>query len=551
MAHLSSAATASKKRKRESSKLEDRTQLKTKSKKNTATSKEDDPQAAILLLETQILESRRNYNNITTLISTIKQKDAKEETVVFTVVALCRIFCRLMTAGCFVKSKGTLGAEIVIIQWLKERYQEYVDILLVDFLRSDTTSKQNIAFTLLMRLIKQESKGEGEYSWRKGLLASLVEVLLLLPEDNPIRQEYAEKYMKTYDDLRFYTLQSIAACFTGDHDSATQELITANSTSLLSTLDKPPESSDALGTFYGQRPAQQKHQLYSVTAHKRQAQEAWLATLRSGLSKDQRKVVLGIFTSQIAPWFLQVEMLMDFLTDSFDVGGSTSLLALSGLFYLIQEKNLDYPSFYHKLYSLLDTGLLHSKHRSRFFRLLETFMSSTHLPAALVASFIKRLSRLALHGPPAGIVAVVPWIYNMFKRHPTCTFMIHREIRDPDERKDLEEEGMDDPFDMEEEDPMQTGAIESSLWEIETLQSHYHPNVATLAKIISEQFTKRSYNLEDFLDQSYTVILNTELGKELKKTPVVEYEIPKRIFTASDTELGPLGVLMTKVYELS
>lgn len=468
MAHLSSAATATKKRKRESSKLEDRTRLKTKSKKNTATSKEDDPQAAILLLETQILESRRNYNNITTLISTIKQKDAKEETVVFTVVALCRIFCRLMTAGCFVKSKGTPEAEIVIIQWLKERYQEYVDILLVDFLRSDTASKQNIAFTLLMRLIEQESKSEGEYSWRKGLLASLVEVLLLLPEDDPIRQEYAEKYMKTYDDLRFYTLQSIAACFTGDHDSATQELITANSTSLLSTLDKPPESSDALETFYGQRPAQQKHQLYSVTAHKRQAQEAWLATLRSDLSKDQRKVVLGIFTSQIAPWFLQVEVLMDFLTDSFDVGGATSLLALSGLFYLIQEKNLDYPSFYHKLYSLLNAGLLHSKHRSRFFRLLETFMSSTHLPAALVASFIKRLSRLALHGPPAGIVAVVPWIYNMFKRHPTCTFMIHREIRDPDERKDLEEEGMDDPFDMEEEDPMQTGAIESSLWEIET-----------------------------------------------------------------------------------
>ena len=210
MAHLSSAATASKKRKRESSKLEDRTQLKTKSKKNTATSKEDDPQAAILLLETQILESRRNYNNITTLISIIKQKDTKEETVVFAVVALCRIFCRLMAAGCFVKSKGTPEAEIIIIQWLKEKYHEYVDILLVDFLRSDTASKQNIAFTLLMRLIEQESKGEGEYNWRKGLLASLVEVLLLLPEDDPIRQEYAEKYMKTYDDLRFYTLQSIA-----------------------------------------------------------------------------------------------------------------------------------------------------------------------------------------------------------------------------------------------------------------------------------------------------------------------------------------------------
>lgn len=181
-------------------------------------------------------------------------------------------------------------------------------------------------------------------------------------------------------------------------------------------------------------------------------------------------------------------------------------MALSGLYYLISERNLDYPAFYQKLYSLLDEGLLHSKYRSRFFRLLDTFMGSTHLPAVLVASFIKRLSRLALRAPPAGIVVVIPWIYNMFKRHPACTFMMHRETRDPGLKRELEEEGMDDPFDMEEEDPALTHAIESSIWEIETLQSHYHPNVATLAKIISEQFTKRAYNLEDFLDHSYNAV---------------------------------------------
>jgi U3 small nucleolar RNA-associated protein 19 len=84
--------------------------------------------------------------------------------------------------------------------------------------------------------------------------------------------------------------------------------------------------------------------------------------------------------------------------------------------------------------------------------------------------------------------------------------MMHRETRDPNAKRRLEEEGMDDPFDMDEEDPMFTDAIESSLWEIETLQNHYHPNVATLTKIISEQFTKRSYNLEDFLDHSYTTV---------------------------------------------
>ncbi len=216
-------------------------------------------------------------------------------------------------------------------------------------------------------------------------------------------------------------------------------------------------------------------------------------------------------THRIVPWFQNVELLMDFLTDSFDTGGATSLLSLSGLFYLIQEKNLDYPDFYLKLYSLLDINLLHSKHRSRFLKLLNTFTSSTHLPAVLVASFIKRLSRLALHAPPAAIVAIVPWVYNMLQSHPTCTFMIHRESRSTKEKELLDDEGMDDPFVMDEQNPMHTGGIESSLWELETLQSHYHPNVASLAKIISEQFTKSSYNLEDFLDHSYSSVSNREL----------------------------------------
>lgn len=236
----------------------------------------------------------------------------------------------------------------------------------------------------------------------------------------------------------------------------------------------------------------------------------------------------------IEPWFSRPELLMDFLTDSYNEGGAISLLALAGLFYLISEKNLDYPQFYAKLYSLLDADLLHSKHRSRFFRLLNTFLASTHLPAALVASFIKRLSRLALNAPPSATVVIVPFIYNLFKSHPACTFVMHQEIRDKELAAEIEKEGMDDPFDPEETDPTRTNAIESSIWEIETLQSHYHPNVAAIARIISEQFTKQAYNLEDFLDHTYQGMAQAELGsgeRPMKKTPVVEYQIPKRIFT--------------------
>lgn len=249
-----------------------------------------------------------------------------------------------------------------------------------------------------------------------------------------------------------------------------------------------------------------KSGLYSAKVRKRAAQDAWMLVLKGDINKAQRKTLLGAMSHCIAPWFAKPELLMDFLTDSFDVGGSTSLMALSGLFCLVQEKILDYPQFYPKLYSLLDPHTLHSKHRSRFLRLLDTFLASTHLPAGLIASFIKRLGRLCLDAPPSAVVATVPLIYNLLKRHPPCTFMIHREVHGADMKEMLVNAGMKDPFRMDETDPMVTGAIGSSLWEVETLQSHYHPNVATIARIISEQFTKQRYDVEHFLDHSYGTV---------------------------------------------
>lgn len=276
--------------------------------------------------------------------------------------------------------------------------------------------------------------------------------------------------------------------------------------SLLSALDGVPESAEELEDFYVSKPEKKSHYLRSVTQQKKQGQEAWLALMQLVNANDQRKRILNIMSTVIAPWFTKPELLSDFMTSCYNAGGSLSLLALSGVFYLIKERNLDYPSFYPKLYSLLNRDILHSKHRSRFFRLLDTFLASTHLPAALVASFLKRLSRLTLNAPPSAIAFVVPWIYNMLKRHPLCTFMLHRETRDEGAKSQLQEHGSEDVFLPEETDPMATKAIDSSLWELVQLQTHYHPNVATIAKIISEQFTKHSYNMEDFLDHSYASV---------------------------------------------
>lgn len=537
------------KRKRESNKT-DRSQSKAKIRRRSSSAEEEDPQAAILHLESQILESRRHYNNIATLIQSAqsleKEGEDSEETATLAAVALCRVFSRLVATGDMARSKGMSESEVVILKWLKDRYREYTELLLGKYLKSNRAGAQSVALTLIMRLVKEESKAQEDYSWKRGPLARVVETLLYLPEHDLVRDEFAEKFCKPFDDVRMCTFQTIKNTLEDDLPDHFEQLVSANSLSLLMQLDQIPTSKDDIQKYYLTTSKRAKGGQQALSVYKSHAQNAWLAAFRSGLSNEQRKSILSVFTQQVAPWFQQPEILMDFLTDAFNVGGGTSLLALSGLYYLISERNLDYPSFYDKLYSLLDNTLLHSKYRSRFFRLLDTFMSSTHLPAALVASFIKRLARLALHGPPAGIVVVIPWIYNMFKRHPVCTFMIHREPRGG---ITPEATGMDDPFDMDESDPMFTEAIESSLWEIETLQSHYHPNVATLAKIISEQFTKRSYNLEDFLDHSYNGLLDAELSKDLKKEPVVEYEIPKHIFTAADTGMNSLGQLMTHVLE--
>ncbi|KAG9804763.1 CBF-domain-containing protein, partial [Aureobasidium melanogenum] len=97
----------------------------TKSKKVKAASNDgdDDPQAQMLLLEQQILESPSNYPNITSLLKFLKSKDATQK--ITAAVALCRAFCRLMAAERMVKQKTMDEEEIGQVDWLKTQYKEY------------------------------------------------------------------------------------------------------------------------------------------------------------------------------------------------------------------------------------------------------------------------------------------------------------------------------------------------------------------------------------------------------------------------------------------
>ena len=74
---------------------------------------------------------------------------------------------------------------------------------------------------------------------------------------------------------------------------------------------------------------------------------------------------------------------------------------------------------------------------------------------------------MALRAPPSGIAFVLPFVYNLLRRHPNCMPMIHR----------VDCTG-NDIFVFEETDPAKSKAIDSSLWELDILTKHYCPSVA-------------------------------------------------------------------------
>ena len=191
--------------------------------------------------------------------------------------------------------------------------------------------------------------------------------------------------------------------------------------------------------------------LLSLPAHRKVFQAAFLALLALPMDEAEQKRVLVILHRQVLPHLTEPRRCMDWLVDCGERGGTVGILALNGLFTLMQKHNLfvglldslalrtltpalgprsEFPDFFSKLYALLDRDVLHVRYRPRFFRLLDVFMGSSHLPSNLIASFIKRLARLSLSAPPAGIVTIIPFIYNMLKRHPSCMGMIHRPARD-------------------------------------------------------------------------------------------------------------------------
>uniref|UniRef100_U3I135 Nucleolar complex associated 4 homolog n=1 Tax=Anas platyrhynchos platyrhynchos TaxID=8840 RepID=U3I135_ANAPP len=332
----------------------------------------------------------------------------------------------------------------------------------------------------------------------------VVDGLIPLNEDASLLISRFQEYME-YDDIRYFVMKAV----TESIGQRPLPFYQQNIFSLISPINMPNKEIDLVKFMV--------KQAMCCCCSWSSPCKGCLTVLfcPSQLPTGLYKKVLVILHDSILPYMNEPTLMIDFLTVAYGIGGAISLLALNGLFILIHQHNLEYPDFYKKLYSLLDPSIYHVKYRAL------TTLLYTHLPAYLVAAFIKRLSRLALTAPPEALLMVIPFICNLFRRHPACKVLVHR----PNGPGDLSE----DPYIMEQEEPSESRALESSLWELQSLQNHYHPDVARAAAILNQSLSEIEDDISGLLELSASELFDKEVKKSAATVPL-EFEQVRGLF---------------------
>ncbi|XP_077996175.1 nucleolar complex protein 4 homolog B-like [Glandiceps talaboti] len=427
--------------------------------------------------------------------------------------------------------------------WLFERYTDCIQKL-VKAMDHSSSNVQELALCTLMKFVETQSRHpvkklqHGLY-FPQSLFSKILDGLL---SSDIVRHQLIGRFQEylEYDDIRYYLLDkiSVRAAYIKKHKSSEDnKFIVENLFTLLEQISRcmPGDGDEHLDHFLTKLSEDSdSHNAASPKEHKRVFDNAWLAFLQLPLPTSIYKKVLLIMHEHVIPHMRSPLLLIDFLTVSYNIGGAISLLALNGLFILIHKHNLEYPDFYKKLYALLEPSIFHVKYRARFFYLTDLFLMSTYIPSYLVAAFVKKLSRLSLTAPPTGSLLVIPLVCNLIKRHPNLSVLINRQ--------DGPTELTDDPYNMEESDPVKCHAMDSSLWELKTLQSHYYHEVVTSASRINRAFPKEEWEIGNLLELTQSELVDKEVKKKMRKVPL-EFEVPVGLFGGKNDRMNDMWTL--------
>ncbi|XP_054248634.1 nucleolar complex protein 4 homolog isoform X2 [Indicator indicator] len=394
---------------------------------------------------------------------------------------------------------------------MRHRYNDCVDCL-SELMGHDSFQVKELALCTLMKFVELEARyplikveWKGTLTFPRELLKVVVDGLLPMDENASLLISRFQEYLE-YDDVRYFVTKAVTESIAQVMQKAKERPLPfyqQNVFSLISPMIIPNKESDMVKFMV--------------------KQDNWeeLKVSKLQLPTGLYKKVLVILHDSILPYMNEPTLMIDFLTVAYGIGGAISLLALNGLFVLIHQHNLEYPDFYKKLYNLLDPSIYHVKYRARFFHLLDLFLSSSHLPAYLVAAFVKRLARLALSAPPEALLMLIPFLCNLFRRHPACRLLVHR----PSGPEDMSE----DPYLMEVEDPSESRALQSCLWEIQALQNHYHPDVAKAAAVLNQSLSEMEDDISGLLELSAYELFDKEVKKKATDVPL-EFEQVRGLF---------------------
>jgi U3 small nucleolar RNA-associated protein 19 len=177
-------------------------------RQRSSSSEEDDAGSRILLLEKGILESKKNYNDITVLLDLMNEHRSGNPDSMLAAVALCRVFIRMLAQDAFSAKKNASEKDLVVSGWLKNQFALFKASLLT-FLQSDELSITSL--TLCMRVLKAEGERKHEnedYSFPSALLQDIVKEILQ-SDDEDLCGSFLEEYVEQFDDIRFHTFKSV------------------------------------------------------------------------------------------------------------------------------------------------------------------------------------------------------------------------------------------------------------------------------------------------------------------------------------------------------
>jgi U3 small nucleolar RNA-associated protein 19 len=181
----------------------------TKRQRAASSEDEEDPNAEILLMEQGILESKKNYNNITVLLRKAADLTPGNPEAMLSTVALCRIFMRLLAQGSLVSKKSLSEKDQIVVRWLRDQFGQFKDVLL-DLLGEDDVAATGL--TLCMRILKSEGeylRDEPVYAFPREFFGRIVKNIIA-SENDELRKIYIEDFAEQYDDIRYYTFASVA-----------------------------------------------------------------------------------------------------------------------------------------------------------------------------------------------------------------------------------------------------------------------------------------------------------------------------------------------------